>query len=133
MKQNNENLSTKFHKTGFRKIIRDERLHPRVRLLAQFFLAYMEGVFPKELLNSVIESEYGLRRLNKPTSDESGLEETIDKNTAKLLEKQWDEIIKGGNNDSGDSNDRSTTNATTTTRAASTGTPVNDGPNASER
>lgn len=95
MKENKKVLTNNFHKTGFRKIIRDERLHPRVRLLAQLFLAYLEGLFPVELLTSVIESEYGIRRIK--TLPEETLEERVDRVASRDLLQQWNELIKEDN------------------------------------
>src|SRR5580692_1163616 len=83
--------SNRFHITSFRKLIRDERTQPRLRFQAQLFLAYLEGKFPKELIESILEAQYGRK---SPEIDEVELQDKVDKKTAEILKQSWQELTE---------------------------------------
>jgi hypothetical protein len=100
--------------------MREERLNPRLRFAAQLFLAYMEGIFPKDLLESVIESEFGRRPRRGEMDFEDTIQSTLEKNASSQLHKQWDEIMtdKYGGNKNDDGNSASRENGDTEVREA---------------
>jgi ribosomal protein L20A (L18A) len=88
-------LSTKIHKTNFRRFMRDERLPARLRFGAELLLARMEGIFPVELIDTIIYSEFGSStRLKSRNDGEIDLIDSIDKEAAQDLKKQWQDMIK---------------------------------------
>jgi hypothetical protein len=92
-KPDNKINSTKLHKTFFRMFIRDIRLHPRERLLAQLLLGYMEETHPRPLLESLIREMYGTPDKPRIKSD-TDLETSIDATAAKSLKEEWRKVVE---------------------------------------
>ena len=93
MPKDQKKNSIKTHKANLRKLIKDERLQPRVRFMAELFLAHLEGMFPEHLIESILEAEFGVKA--KKVDNEPTIEEAIDKNASSGLKMQWENLIGG--------------------------------------
>lgn len=92
--------SIKTHQGFLRKLIRDDRLQPSRRLLAEMLLLHIEGLIPYELLESI----YGNTKVQ--WNDRTSGDKEFQENTQ--LVKQAQSALKdiyaefGGDNDSAD-------------------------------
>jgi hypothetical protein len=97
MKDNDKVLSLRTHKTFLRKLIRDERLHPRLKLQAELLLGWLEEIYPRPLIESILKEQFGA---SEKTFKNITIEEEVDNHETSSLREELKELM-GGENGSG--------------------------------
>jgi|SRR5580658_4324362 hypothetical protein len=90
-----KNKALKTHKAFLRKFIRDERFRPEKKLLAELLLAHAEGIFPAELLESLIREQFGTPDRAKIHPDDGDIEGILERKAGDDLKQQWRAVIGG--------------------------------------